>query len=127
VGIIEIRAEQLQQIGAIAITYKNLECVECAQAIKNYLINQGIHGKHIKLYTGAGIGRNSYIYDDSVPGDAISINGRHQAIAIVINEVEMVFDNHHPYGIPKEEWIENLQFYGKTHYYQQFDITEEYF
>jgi hypothetical protein len=37
----------------------------------------------------------------------------------------MVFDNHHPYGIPKEEWIENLQFYGKIHYYQKFDITEE--
>jgi hypothetical protein len=41
VDTIEIRAEQLQQIGAIAITYKNLECIECAQAIKNYFINQG--------------------------------------------------------------------------------------
>lgn len=47
------------------------------------------------------MGRDSYIYDDSVPGDAISMNGRHEGISILINEIEMVFDNHHPNGIPK--------------------------
>lgn len=120
-----IRAEQILQIRTIILNYKNLECNECAQAIKDYLINQGIHGKHIKLYTGAGIGRNCYIYDDSVPGDAISVNGRHQAIVISINELEIIFDNHHPEGIPKTQWMENLQFYGKIHSGSQFELTEE--
>lgn len=44
-------------------------------------MTQGVHGKHINLYTGMGIGRNCYIYDDSVPGNAISVNGRHQDLS----------------------------------------------
>jgi Papain fold toxin 2 len=125
---VEIGVEAIFQVSAIAQVYLNFECVECAQAIQDYLIAHGIHGRRIELYTGTGIGRNSYIYDDSiVGGDAISLNGRHIAIAIMFNEVEIVFDNHHPEGIPKDQWINNLQFYGKIHLGQQFQITEEEF
>lgn len=122
-----ITIEQVQQIKEIIRKYKNLECVECAQAIQEYLISQGISGKRIKLYTGSAIGRNSYIYDESVSGDAISFNGRHQAIAIILNEVEIIFDNHHPDGLNREEWLPNLLFYNKLYYGQQFEITEEEF
>jgi hypothetical protein len=66
------------------------------------LISQGIHGKRIKLYNGYGRGRNSGIYDDSVPGDAISENGRHEGIAMVINSIETIFDNHHPDGLTRD-------------------------
>ncbi|MBD2770596.1 hypothetical protein ICL16_00260 [Iningainema sp. BLCCT55] len=125
--MIEIRLEQIQQVRAIASKYKNFECVECTIAIKDYLISQKLNGKQIKLYTGSGIGRDSYIYDDSVPSDAISINGRHQAISIYNNEVEIIFDNHHPDGIPKTQWMANLQFHGKIYYGREFQITEEYF
>ncbi len=104
-----------------------MECVECAEAIKNYLISQKITGKHIKIDTGSSTGRNSYIYDDSVPGDAISLNGHHQGISIVINEIEIVFDNHHSNGIPKIQWLANLQFYGKIHNNKSFQITKEIF
>ncbi|MDF5727141.1 MAG: papain fold toxin domain-containing protein [Rhizonema sp. PD38] len=103
VDITEIRLEQIEQVRALACEYKNFECVECTFAIKEYLVSQGINGKQIKLYTGSGIGRDSYIYDDNVPGDAISINGRHQAISIYINEVETIFDNHHHNGICKTQ------------------------
>ncbi|MFB2923659.1 papain fold toxin domain-containing protein [Aerosakkonema funiforme] len=117
----------MSQIRAIASTYENLKCVECAQALKDYLLSQGIHGKHIKLYTGSAINRNRYIYDDSVPIDAISENGRYEGIAVVINATEIVFDNHHPDGLSKKEWIANLHFFDKIHNQQQFQITEELF
>lgn len=123
----EISAEQILQIKAIVDRHENLKCVECAQAIRDYLISQGIHGKRIKLYTGFGRGRNSGIYDDSVPRDAISENGRHEGIAIVINNIETIFDNHHPDGLTKEQWMTNLQFHGKIFNGLRFIVTEEYF
>ena len=70
------------------------------------------------------MGRNSYIYDDSVPGDAISTNGRHEAIAIIIEGLERVFDNHHPEGISRDEWMSNLLFYGLVYAGQEFQVTE---
>ena len=91
------------------------------------MLSQYIRGKRIKLYTGDAASWDSRIYDDSVPGDAISVNGRHEGIAIVINGIETVFDNHHPEGIPKNEWISNLQFHSKILFFQQFQVTEEYF
>ena len=58
-------------------------------------------------------------------GEAISENGRHEGIAIVINASEIVFDNHHPNGIPRDEWLLNLQFHDKIFKGKQFQITEE--
>ncbi|PSB03783.1 hypothetical protein C7B69_26205 [filamentous cyanobacterium Phorm 46] len=121
----EISAEQILQIKAIVDRYENLECVECAQKIRDYLLSQGIHGKRIKLYTGYGRGRNSGIYNDSVPGDAISENGRHEGIAIAINSIETIFDNHHPDGLTREQWMTNLLFHGKIFNGLQFIVTEE--
>jgi hypothetical protein len=112
---------------AIATQYENLKCVECASAIADYLISQSIHGKRIKLYTGDGASWDSRIYDDSISGDAISVNGRHEGIVIAIDCIETVFDNHHPEGIPKNEWLANLQFHSKILFGQQFQITEESF
>jgi hypothetical protein len=78
----------------------------------------------IKLYTGASTGANCFIYDETFPEEAISTNGRHQGIAIIINGVETVFDNHHPTGIEREQWMKNLLFQGLLHFGQQFQITE---
>ncbi|MEO6859957.1 MAG: papain fold toxin domain-containing protein [Microcoleus sp.] len=123
----EITAEQILEIKAIVDRYENFKCVECASNIKDYLTSQGIHGKRIKLYTGEAIGWNGNIYDDSVPGEAISVNGRHEGIAIVINNVETVFDNHHSDGLPRDEWIANLQFHDKILNNKQFQTKEEEF
>lgn len=115
------------ELSAIASNYENLKCVECALALKDYLLSQGIHGKHIKLYTGSATNRNRFIYDDSVPTEAISENGRHEGIAVIINATAIVFDNHHPNGLPKEEWLANLQFFDKIHNQQQLQTREEIF
>jgi hypothetical protein len=71
------------------------------------------------------VGRNSYIYDESVPGDAISINGHHEGITFIIDDQEMVFDNHHPQEILKDEWMSNLLFYGFLHEGREFQVTEK--
>ncbi|MBE9096011.1 papain fold toxin domain-containing protein [Tychonema sp. LEGE 07203] len=78
--------------------YENFKCVECASNIKDYLTSQGIHRKRIKLYTGEAIGWNGNIYDRSLPGEAISVNGCHEGIAIIINNIEIIFDNHLAYS-----------------------------
>lgn len=122
--VIEMDDEQMLEIGAIASTFENLKCVECAQAIQDYLVSQGIPGKRIKLYTGDAIEWDSLIYDDSVPGEAISLNGPHEGIAIIINGVETIFDNYHPDGLPRDEWMANLQFHSKIFYGTQFQVTE---
>ncbi|MGA9382478.1 MAG: papain fold toxin domain-containing protein [Phormidium sp.] len=80
VNITEINAEQVLVLRSIATQYENLKCVECASAIEDYLTSQRIHGKRIKLYTGDGASWDSRIYDDSISGDAISVNGRHEAM-----------------------------------------------
>jgi len=102
----------------------NFKCVECTEAIKSYLISQRIHGKLIKLYTGASTGANSFIYDETFPEEAISTNGRHQGVVIIINGIETVFDNHHSIGIDREQWMANLLFQGLLHFGQQFQMTE---
>ena len=106
--MISISIEQIYKLKEIIAKYKNLECVECAQAIQDYLVSQRISGKRLKLYTGSAIGRDSYIYDESVSGDAISINGRHQGIMIIIDAVEIIFDNHHPDGIISKSMVSQL-------------------
>lgn len=125
--IIVISQEQLNQIKQIVDEYDNFYCIKCADALQSYLQSQKINGKRIKLYTGSMRKPNNYIYDDSIGGDAISENGRHQGIAIIINQVEIVFDNHHPLGVTKQEWLLNLQFYNKLFFNQEFQITEENF
>ena len=123
-----MRDDQILRVREIASSFENFKCVECAQAIQDYLVSQGIRGKQIKLYTGSLIKPNNYIYDDSVPiEEAISENGRHQGIAIVINDVEIVYDNHHPAGLPRDEWMSNLQFHAKIFNGWQFQVNEEEF
>lgn len=114
-------------MSAIARRYQNLQCVDCAQAVQDYLMSQGIQGKKIQLHTGDSTGRDSYIYDDSVGGDAISTNGYHVAIAVVINNQETVFDNHHADGISQDAWIANLVFPSRLYFNRPFQITESTF
>jgi len=87
---------------------------------------QGIQGRIIKLYTGTAIGWDSNIYDDILE-ECISTNGRHEGIAIIINRVEVVYDNLHPEGLSVEQWIDNLQFHGKLYQGKEFKINEERF
>lgn len=104
-----MRGEELrQEIGKIIRTKynENLQCVPCANAIKKYLRNLRIPGRRIKLDTPKLVESfDDFIMDNSLPGDeAISNNGHHEGIGIAIDTEEIVFDNHHPEGVPIEQW-----------------------
>jgi hypothetical protein len=119
----EKAAQVLSSIADISNRYPNLKCVECAKAMKTYLKSQKIPGKHIKLYTGEQRCLNDGIWDESV-NMQISENGRQEGIAIDMGGVEMVFDNHHPNGVPKEEWLKNLVCHDKIFVGREFIIDE---
>lgn len=115
-----VTPEVLQDIRDIVNSYKpdeNLKCVECANQIEAYLKEQGIHGRRVKLDTTRQVREDDFIIDDSLPAssDAISTNGHHEGIAIRINGEEIVFDNHHPDGVPAQQWMNNLTFYSKEY------------
>ncbi len=116
----EVTPEVLQEIHDIISKHKNYECVECAAEIEAYLRKQGIHGEGIKLDTVKQRKQDDYIYDDSQPLKAasdyiVSENGHHEGIAIKINGEEKVFDNLHPDGVPTQQWMNNLTYFGKEY------------
>ncbi|GAA6622625.1 papain fold toxin domain-containing protein [Scytonema sp. NUACC26] len=121
----EVTPQVLQDISDIVNSFKpeqNLKCVECAQKIEDYLKGRNIRGERIKLDTPKTTDRNDLIIDDSVSAnEAIADNGHHEGIEIKINEEKMVFDNHHPGGVPTEQWKSNLTFFGKEFLNEDFE------
>lgn len=112
-----------QQIKNIASQFKIFECAECAEAIKQFLIERNINGKHINLFTGITEDPFSNIYHEE-RRENISVNGRHEAIAVTINDGEFIFDNIHPQGVfLRRKWLENFYFPGKD-MGMDFQITE---
>jgi hypothetical protein len=116
----EVTPEVLQDIRDIVNPHENFKCVECATEIEAYLKEQGIHGERIILDTVKLVDEDSNIYDDSHPpkaeedGYIISINGHHEGIAIKINGEEKVFDNLHPDGVPRQQWMNDLTYHSKV-------------
>ncbi len=111
-----------QQISQIATGFKFFECNACALAIQEFLIQRGIAGKQVKLYTGNASGKYGNIYHDDL-GQNIATNGHHEGIAVEIDGIELIFDNIHQAGIPKQDWL------GKFYCLAldlggQFEITE---
>ncbi|MBW4471769.1 MAG: hypothetical protein KME45_15360 [Stenomitos rutilans HA7619-LM2] len=64
------------------------------------------------------------VFRECLTGSAIAKNGRHEGIAVTIEDTEIVFDNHHPRGIPRKTWLANLQFHNKAFSGQPFQVTE---
>ncbi|MFM7366406.1 MAG: papain fold toxin domain-containing protein [Sphaerospermopsis kisseleviana] len=114
-----------QQIIAIARSYGIFDCIPCARAIKEFLIRQGIHGKHIKLDTNSQDPIYGRIYDASI-GELIATTGHHEGVIIEINGVEIVVDNIHHQGITRLDWIQNL-YSPILDAGLEFQITETYF
>jgi hypothetical protein len=96
-----------QQITALAQTFKIFQCEPCALTIQEFLIRQGKSGKLIKLYTGNELGKYGNIYHEKLNKN-IATNGHHQAIAVIINQTELIFDNLHPEGINRQQWLNNF-------------------
>ena len=96
-----------QEVIGIASSFGIFDCIPCARAIKEFLIEQGVQGKQIKLDTGSQDPLYGRIYDDSV-GELIATTGHHEGIILEIEGQEIVFDNIHFEGIPKLIWMQNL-------------------
>ncbi|WP_017303313.1 papain fold toxin domain-containing protein [Spirulina subsalsa] len=123
-----LTSKQREKLAEIASSYPTLYCVQFALALKKYLKSLEIKGKVIKINTQADLDyRNCFIYDDSIGGDAISETGYHEGVLLTVDDVEMVFDNHHLNGTPKKEWLANFQFFGKIHLGQELVVIEEEF
>jgi hypothetical protein len=111
-----------QRIKAIAEGFPIFACFDCAATIRNFLISQAIPGNQLFLATGSAQKPFCNIYCDRLQQN-ISVNGRHTAIAIVVNGQELVFDNIHPEGISRVEWVQS--FYSPIQDLgQDFQITE---
>ena len=93
-----------QQLAEIAGNFKLFECKACALRMQDFLIQRGISGKTIKIYTGSTKGKYGNIYHDDL-GQNISTNGRHEGIAVQIDGEELIFDNIHHKRLPKQEWL----------------------
>lgn len=114
-----------QQIIEIARNYGIFDCIPCARAMKEFLVSQGVHGKHIKLDTGSQDPIYGRIYDDSI-GELIATTGHHEGILIEIDGIEVVFDNIHYQGITRLRWMQNL-YSPILDVGKEFQITEIYF
>ena len=83
-------AEIRQEVTKIASRYVVFQCVECSQAIKEFLIARNVSGKQIKLDLGRRDLPWSVIYDLRRE-QQIATNGYHEGIVIVIDCQEIVF------------------------------------
>jgi len=117
-----IHDELRQEISEIASKFKLFECNNCALSIQDFLIQRGISGKKVKIYTGSAKRKYGNIYHDDL-GQNIATNGRQEAIAVQINGEELIFDNIHNQGIPKQEWFEKFYCLAMD-LGGQFEITE---
>jgi hypothetical protein len=110
------------QITAIASRFQLFECIECATAIRQFLVKQGISGSQVTLFTGSVKNPLCNIYHERLQQN-ISVNGRHTAIAVEIAGQELMFDNLNPEGISKVNWMRDfycpIQDFGGN-----FQITE---
>lgn len=100
-------AEIRQEVTKIASRYGVFQCVECSQAIKEFLIARNVSGKQIKLDLRRQDLPWSVIYDLRRE-QQIATNGYHEGIVIVIDGQEIVFDNIDYSGVIREDWIQNL-------------------
>lgn len=99
--------EIYQELRAIAATFGVFDCIPCARALKQFLMERNISGVQILLETGSQDPLYGRIYDDSV-GELIATTGHHEGIILQIDGQEIVYDNIHPDGIPKSVWLSNL-------------------
>ncbi|WP_157162652.1 papain fold toxin domain-containing protein [Cylindrospermum stagnale] len=108
--VLKISNEQLNNIHKITQKWNRrtgTNCDKCAAELEGYLREQGIPGKHIRVETTSNRGVAGIIYDD-LAGKQIANNGYHEGISIEINGVEIVFDDVHSEGLPRDQWLQNL-------------------
>lgn len=114
--------ELRQQLADIASRFQIFKCIQCATAIKEFLILKGIHGKQIKLFTGSAENPYGNIFHEILK-ENIATNGVHEGISVQIGGEELVFDNIHHQGISRQVWLGNLHCFAQD-LGEDFQITE---
>ena len=93
------------KLGDVAGSYGTFKCKEAADAMQKYLQKKGLHGSVITLtFPDANYG---YVISLS-KNETISENGVHRGIEF--NGI--VYCNVHPYGLPKQQWINDFMAVG---------------
>jgi hypothetical protein len=96
----ELAPEEIyQEIGKIVSKFNNLECDVCAVAVMQWLKNNGIEGRILKLRTRR---RNDFfiISDRFSPNESITENGIHYGVEVL----GLVFDNLSSEGMIRQQW-----------------------
>lgn len=114
-----------QEVVRIASGFGIFDCILCATAIKGFLVEQGVQGKHIKLDTGSQDPLYGSIYDDSI-GELIATTGHHEGVVFEIDGEEIVVNNIHSEGIPRSVWMQNL-YSPILEVGREFQVTEKMF
>ncbi len=114
-----------QEVVRIASGFGIFDCIPCARAIKEFLVEQGVQGKHIKLDTGSQDPLYGRIYDDSL-GELIATTGHHEGVVVEIEGDEIIVDNIHSKGIPRSVWMQNL-YSPILEVGREFHVTEKMF
>ena len=94
-------------IQRIADQYPVFQCIACAAAIRSFLEQNGISGQLLRLSTGSTVWPYSNIYHIG-RDELISQNNRHEAISVILDGEEIIFDNLHPTGISRQDWLANF-------------------
>lgn len=93
------------ELGVIAGSYDIYECKDAAKAMADYLTKKGFEFNFISInYPNKPGYIVSIMYNDKV----ISENGLHMGICFNGN----VYCNVHPYGLPKNMWIDDFDGVG---------------
>jgi Papain fold toxin 2 len=98
-----LEEEVLQEIGQISIRFPLLECYKCAIAIMQWLSENGIEGKILRLKTK----RRSEVFitsDRHVPDESITENGMHYGVEVF----GKVFDNLSMEGLSRADWVKDF-------------------
>jgi Papain fold toxin 2 len=98
--------EIYREVAKIVVRFELLECYECALAVIQWLNENGIEGKIIKLQTKYK--DEDFILSDRLMGqsnnESITINGKHYGVEVR----GRVFDNLSSSGMIKDDWINDF-------------------
>lgn len=105
-GVNELTGEKIyQEIAKIVTEFSLYECDDCARAIMQWLAENGIQGKIIKLKTKYD---EDFILSDRMESqgitESITVNGKHYGVKVL----GLVFDNLSSRGMTLEDWQDDF-------------------
>jgi Papain fold toxin 2 len=98
--------EIYQEIGQIVAIFGLYKCDECANAVMDWLKQNDIKGRIIKIQTAFG---EDYIISTRLEkqgiNDSITLNGIHYGVEVK----ERIFDNLSTQGLTFSDWLDDFQ------------------